>query len=134
MTITPRGIGLLTAGPVLLGAGFLFGYPELAVLGCAALVAVLLAMAYAMWRPVLDVTRRADPDRVMRGEDSRMTLTVRNASRLASRLRAATFIAYDRCGPTVVPVPVLRLRPGHDTGTEYPVPTHRRGVVTVGPL
>ena len=130
MSITPRGIGLLVTGPVLLIAGFLFGYPELTILGCAAAVAVLLAVGYAAWRPVLGVTRRADPDRVMRGEDSRMTLTVRNSS----RFRAATLIAYDRCGPTVVPVPVLRLRPGHDTVTEYPVPTHRRGIVTVGPL
>jgi uncharacterized protein (DUF58 family) len=130
MRITARGIGLLAAGPILLVAGFLFGYPELTVLGCAALVAVLLAVGYAAWRPTLGVRRRADPDRVMRGEDSRMTLTVRNTS----RLRAATLIAYDRCGSTVVPVPVLRLRPGHDTHTEYPVPTNRRGIVTVGPL
>ncbi|MGC9665654.1 DUF58 domain-containing protein [Planosporangium sp. 12N6] len=130
MRITARGVGLLAAGPVLLATGFGLGYPELAVLGCAALVAVLVAVAYALWRPVLAVTRRADPDRVMRGEDSRMTLTVRNGSRLL----AATLVAYDRCGPTVVAVPVLRLRPGNDTVTEYPVPTNRRGVVTIGPL
>jgi uncharacterized protein (DUF58 family) len=66
----------------------------------------------------------------MRGEDSRMTLTVRNASRVL----AATLIAYDRCGPATVPVPVLRLRPGRDTTTEYPVPTNRRGIVPIGPL
>jgi uncharacterized protein (DUF58 family) len=29
---------------------------------------------------------------------------------------------------------VLRLRPGQDCVTEYPVPTNRRGIVTVGPL
>ena len=45
------------------------------------------------------------PDESVTVEDSRMTLTVRNTS----RYRAATLIAYDRCGPTVVPVPVLRL-------------------------
>jgi uncharacterized protein (DUF58 family) len=54
--------------------------------------------------------------------------------RNSGRMRAATLIAYDRCGASVVPVPVLRLRPGHDTVTGYPVPTSRRGVVTVGPL
>ncbi|HEV7899903.1 MAG TPA: DUF58 domain-containing protein [Planosporangium sp.] len=130
MRITARGAALLAAGPVLLAVGFGFGYPELTVLGCAALVAVLFAVAYALWRPVLGVSRRADPDRVMRGEDSRMTLTVRNGSRLL----AATLVAQDRCGPTVVPVPVLRLRPGNDTVTEYPVPTSRRGIVAIGPL
>jgi uncharacterized protein (DUF58 family) len=66
----------------------------------------------------------------MRGEDSRMTLTVRNAN----RLRAATLVAYDRCGQNTVPVPVLQLRAGHDTTTGYPVPTDRRGIVTIGPL
>ncbi len=130
MTITARGVGLLVAGPLLLAAGFAFGYPELTVLGCAALLAALLAVGYAVLRPTLGVTRQAEPDRVMRGEDSRMRLTVRNAN----RLRAATLIAYDRCGPATVAVPVLRLRPGHDTTTEYPVPTNRRGIVTIGPL
>jgi uncharacterized protein (DUF58 family) len=130
MRITARGIGLLLAGPPLVVTGFLAGYPELVVLGCAAMLAVGLAAAYAAWRPALAVTRRADPDRVTRGESSRMTLTVRNTGRFGS----ATLIAHDRCGPTTVPVPVLRLRPGHDTVTEYPVPTTRRGVVPVGPL
>jgi uncharacterized protein (DUF58 family) len=130
MRITARGTALLIAGPPLLAAGFLSGYPELVVLGCAALLAVALAAAYAAWRPALAVTRRAEPDRVTRGEDSRMTLTVRNSGRFG----AATLIAHDRCGPTTVPVPVLRLRPGHDTVTGYPVPTTRRGVVPVGPL
>jgi uncharacterized protein (DUF58 family) len=128
--ITGRGIGLLVAGPLLLGGGYTFGYPELTVLGCAAVLAVLLAVAHAALRPSLGVTRRADPDRVMRGEDSQMTLTVRNANRRLS----ATLIAYDRCGPATVPVPVLRLPPGQDTTTGYPVPTDRRGIVTVGPL
>jgi uncharacterized protein (DUF58 family) len=130
MRLTPRGTGALLAGPALLGAGFAFGYPELAVLGCAALLAVGLAAGYVLLRPRLRVARTADPDRVMRGEPSRVTLTVANAG----RARPATLVAYDRCGATDVPVPLLRLRPGRDTVVEYPVPTDRRGVVEVGPL
>jgi len=130
MRISARGVGLLLAGAALLGAGFGFGYPELTVLGTAALCAAAFAVLYAAWRPRLGVTRSADPDRVMRGEASRVTLTVHNAS----RLRAATLIAYDRCGATSVPVPLVRLRPRHDTVTGYPVPTGRRGVVRIGPL
>src|SRR5205814_6432605 len=76
------------------------------------------------------VTRRADPDRVMRGEASRITLDVHNAS----RLRGATLVAYDRCGNTSVPVPLLNLRAGAATNVDYPVPTDRRGVVRIGPL
>ncbi len=130
MHVTARGVGLLVGGGALLGAGFGFGYPELTVLGTAALCAAGFAVLYAAWRPRLAVTRGADPDRVMRGEASRVTLTVHNAS----RLRVATLIAYDRCGALTVPVPLVRLRPRRDTTTGYPVPTDRRGVVRVGPL
>jgi uncharacterized protein (DUF58 family) len=130
MRVTARGVGLVVAGLVLLGTGFRLGYPELTVLGTAALCAVAFAVVYAAGRPRLGVTRHADPDRVMRGEACTVTLTVRNAS----RLRSATLIAYDRCGATTVPVPLVRLRPRHDTVTSYPVPTERRGVVRVGPL
>ena len=125
-----RGWGVLAGAVILLGAGFRFGYPDLALLGAAAAVAFACAVGFAWWRPRLIVDRVADPDRVARGEPARMTLTVRNTS----RLRAANLLATDRCGGTDVPVPLLRLRPGRDTTVDYPVPTYRRGVVPVGPL
>ncbi|GGS06131.1 hypothetical protein GCM10010169_58650 [Micromonospora fulviviridis] len=130
MGITARGVGLLVAAVVLLGAGFRYAYPELTVLGAAAGVAVGYALVTAAWRPRLTVERVADPDRVARGEPAAMVLTVRNTG----RLRAANLLAEDRCGGRLVPVPVLRLRPGRDTEVRYPVPTRRRGVVPVGPL
>lgn len=130
MRVTSRGIGLAVAAALGLGVGFVFGYPELAVLGAAALIAVGCAFAYAAWRPSLGVSRVADPDRVGRGESSTLTLTVHNTS----RVRAATMIAEDRCGRSAVPVPLLRLRPKRDTTVSYPVPTSRRGVVPIGPL
>lgn len=127
---TARGIGLLTAAVLLLGLGFTYGYPDLALLGAAAAIAVLAAVVFAVWRPRLGVTRVADPDRVGRGEPAGVTLTISNTS----RVRAATLVATDRCGATSVEVPLLRLRPGHDTVERYPVPTHRRGLVPIGPL
>ncbi|WP_330438293.1 DUF58 domain-containing protein [Micromonospora sp. NBC_00821] len=130
MGITARGVGLLVAAVVLLGVGFRFAYPELTLLGAAAGAAVGYAALVAAWRPRLTVTRRADPDRVARGEPASMTVTVRNTG----RLRSANLLAEDRCGQRTVPVPVLRLRPGRDTEVRYDVPTDRRGVVPVGPL
>ncbi|UFN92709.1 DUF58 domain-containing protein [Micromonospora aurantiaca] len=130
MGITARGIGLLVAALVLLGVGFRYAYPELTVLGAAAAVAVGYAAVNAAWRPRLSVERRADRDRVARGEPAAMELTVRNTG----RLRAANLVAEDRCAGALVPVPLLRLRPGRDTVVRYDVPTHRRGVVPVGPL
>jgi uncharacterized protein (DUF58 family) len=128
--ITARGAGLVMAAAALLGGGFAFGYPDLALLGAAAAVAVVCAVVFALWRPRLSVERTADPDRVARGEPATMTLTVHNTS----RVRAANLVATDRCGRDAVPVPLLRLRPGRDTTARYPVPTSRRGVVAVGPL
>ncbi|MFI6074047.1 DUF58 domain-containing protein [Actinoplanes sp. NPDC051343] len=120
----------MVAAVVLLWGGFAFGYPDLALLGAAAAVAVVCAVLFAFWRPTLGVDRVADPDRVARGEPAAMTLTVHNTS----RVRAANLVATDRCGPDAVAVPLLRLRPGKDTTATYPVPTTRRGVVAVGPL
>lgn len=128
--LTARCVGLLVAAVVLLGVGFRFAYPELTLLGAAAGIAVAYAALTAAWRPRLEVTRSADPDRVARGEAAMMTLTVRNAG----RLRAASLVAEDRCGDRSVPVPLLRLRPGRDSTVRYEVPTARRGVVPVGPL
>lgn len=130
LTIRGRGLGLLVAAIALFGAGLGLGYPELAVLGTASAVAMVFAAGYVAWRPRLAVMRIADPDRVTRGESSGVTLTVSNAS----RLRAATLMAYDRCGHDDVAVPLLRLRAGRETTVRYPVPTGRRGVVPVGPL
>jgi uncharacterized protein (DUF58 family) len=130
MTVTSRGIGLICAAVALLAVGFGFGYPELTVVGTAAVVAVGFALGYAAWRPRLDVVRTADPDRVMRGESSHVGLVVRNVS----RLRGATLVAFDRCGSALVPVPLLKLRAGAQTTADYPVPTDRRGVVRIGPL
>ncbi|KUL27704.1 DUF58 domain-containing protein [Actinoplanes awajinensis] len=128
--MTARGIGLVVAALALLTAGFTSGYPDLALLGAAGLVAAGCALVFAFWRPRLGVDRVAEPDRVARGEPARMRLTVHNTS----RLRAASLVATDRCGRTTVPVPLLRLRPGNDTTVEYPVPTDRRGIVPIGPL
>jgi uncharacterized protein (DUF58 family) len=132
--VTTRGYGVLVAGVVLFGAGHRFGYPELAVLGCAAVIAVAVALCFVAWRPRLEVVRTVDPDRVMRGEPSQVRLRIGNASRIFG----ASLIARDRCvtaaGSSAVPVPLLRLRRGRVSEVGYPVPTARRGLVRVGPL
>lgn len=130
MRVTSRGLGLLLCSLALLGSGFLLGYPELAVIGTTGAIAVAFALVYVAWRPRLQVLRAVEPDRLMRGEPCEVTLTVSNGS----RLRAATLIAYDRVGGISIPVPLLRLRAGKDTTVAYPVPTDRRGVITIGPL
>ncbi len=124
MRLTSRGYGLLVAGIALLVAGFFFGYPELAELGAAGMLAVAGALVFVAWRPELTVRRIADPDRLMRGEASQVTLHIANASRFFG----ASLVARDRMGVLgrpggSVPVPLVRLRPGRETSVSYPVPT-----------
>ncbi|GAA3456915.1 DUF58 domain-containing protein [Dactylosporangium matsuzakiense] len=130
MRLTARGAGLGGAAAVLLAAGLIFGYRHLVVLGTACVAALLFAGGYVWFRPRLTVARGVEPDRVMRGESSTVTLEVGNTS----RLRGATLIAHDRCGAASVAVPLLRLKAGGSTTAQYPVPTDRRGVVGIGPL
>lgn len=130
MILTSRGCGVLIGGAALLAAGYVGGYPELSVLGAVGVVALLCAGVYAAWWPRLEVSRRVDPDRVERGEDATMELTVR----ARGRFRPATLIAKDRCGDRELSVPLLRVRSGRVTEVTYPVPTQRRGVVPIGPL
>ncbi len=144
MRVTSRGYGLLAAGIALLGAGFGFGYPELAVLGCAAVVAVVGALIFVAWRPRLTIVRAADPDRVMRGESSNVELSISNASRFfGASLVARDRVAQRSVAPAslnspgligTVAVPLVRLRPGKTTEVSYPAPTRRRGVISIGPL
>src|SRR5262245_25542459 len=104
---------------MLLAAGFVFGYGELAVLGSAAIVAVFGALVFVAWRPRLTVVRHADPDRVHRGSTVEIHLQVANGGRLFG----ANLIARDRVGSVPVSVPLVRLRPGRTTRVSYPVPT-----------
>jgi uncharacterized protein (DUF58 family) len=130
MKITSRGLGFLIAGVVLSATGMLFDYPELAAIGVAALLAVALSLGAGLIRPRLTVAREVEPDRVMRGEPCRVSLDIGNARPWG----ALTVVGEDYCGPRVVPIPLVRLRPGRTTTVSYPVPTHRRGVVRLGPL
>src|SRR5262249_39180873 len=88
-------------------------------------------LVFVAWRPRLTVDRSVDPDRVMRGQHSRVTLQVANASRFFG----ASLVARDRLVPGgTVPLPLVRLRPGKVTAVAYAVPTRRRGVIDIGAL
>jgi uncharacterized protein (DUF58 family) len=130
MTITARGVGVLSVGAVLLAVGGVFGYPELGAVGAAGILAVAVSVTAGLVRPRLEVHRAVEPDRVMRGDPCAVTLHIRNDRSWG----ALTVIGEDRCGTRPVPVPLVRLRPGVATEVRYPVPTQRRGVVPLGPL
>jgi uncharacterized protein (DUF58 family) len=127
---TRSGIALLVAGVACLLAGYRLGYPQLDLLGCAAVLAVVLALAAVAWRPSLELSRDLSPTRVVRGEPAVCVLTVRNTGRLP----LPHAIVHDRLGERRVPVEVPFLHAGADATLTYRLDTTRRGVFEAGPL
>jgi uncharacterized protein (DUF58 family) len=135
MVLTGRGIGCTAGGAVLLGLAWALRYPELAAVGAGALLALALSFTAVAVPPHLSLRRHGSADRVMRGEPVEVVLEVTNLRRWG-RL---TVIGEDVCaGPgdrrRIVPIPLLRVRPGAVEPVRYAVPTDRRGVVRLGPL
>jgi uncharacterized protein (DUF58 family) len=132
---TRRGLTVGAAGVILAAAGLGLGYRELTVLGVVALVALAVALLWAGWPPRLDVTRTVDPDRVVRGDWCRAAVDLRSTARWRSQLvTGRERLGGAGFGDTEVAVPTVRLRAGASTPTWYRLPTHRRGVLDVGPL
>ncbi len=80
--LTRAGWGVLLAGGVALLGGWLFGLPELLVLGTTLLVLVGACAAMTMLTSLrLEVVRTLHPDRVHAGSASRVEVLVRNRGR-----------------------------------------------------
>ncbi|GLZ76034.1 hypothetical protein Afil01_08410 [Actinorhabdospora filicis] len=128
--VTGRGWGLAVSGALMFVLGYWLDYTEPATVGGAAVTAFVVALLVAGWRPKLTVTRSVEPERVERGQSCRVALSVRNDG----RFRAVSMVAYDSIDDVRVAVPLQRVRPRKEAVVEYDVPTHRRGVFTLGPL
>ena len=128
--LTPSGVGLLVVGLLFGVVGWALGYPELAVLSLAAVVAVALAFLAVVVPPRLSVERHVEPSRVPRGDLALGLVEVRNLGRRP----APAAVATDRVGALDVAVALPRLAGGGQRTTTYRLPTVRRGVVAVGPL
>ncbi len=128
--LSATGWGTLAAGVALTTVGYALGYGEAAALGVTCLLAVAVAVPWALPAPVLDAQRRIAPSRVSRGDPAEGVVTLTNTGGRTRRgLRAV-----DRCGDRDVPVDVPALRPGDAHELRYALPTAHRGRVPVGPL
>ena len=130
--LTRAGWGVLVAGGSALAGGWLFGLPELLVLGTALVVLVIVAaLATALTVLRLEVVRTLHPDRVHAGAASRVEVLVRNRG----RRRTPVLVLRDGVSGTIGAE--LLLAPLERNGrvrAAYRLPTRHRGVITVGPL
>jgi uncharacterized protein (DUF58 family) len=128
--LTTSGRAMVIAALALLGGGWALDWPELVLLGLAALAALVVAALWMTLSPELTVTREISPLRVTEGELSRGVIRVVNRS---SR-RSPPVLAVDHVGSRRVTVPLPSLAGGERSAAGYPLPTAHRGLYTVGPL
>ena len=127
--VKPLGWLVLVAGLVCLGAGLLAGWRELAVVGSACLLLLLLAAPFLYGRTRVAVTLALEPARIMAGGSVAAGVNVTN-------------LATGRIIPTILELPVGEsvhrygipaLSGGATHQESFTVRTERRGVIPVGP-
>lgn len=130
LTLTIRGWVTLAVGAATLAAGAWAHYPSLTGFGVA-LLAALVAALVSVGVPVpVQISRTVTPARVPRLGECTATIEVTNT---APRWSVAVS-GVDRVGEETIAFALPRLRAGRSTSTAVPIPTHRRGLITFGPL
>jgi uncharacterized protein (DUF58 family) len=128
--LTARGIGAVLLGVPLVALGLWWRYPGVAGFGIA-----LLALAVAGVASVLSRAQVA-PKRVVRPRTVQRLGVCTGIVELTgtSKRFPVWFDATDSVAGQVVAVDIPLLAPGQQVKVEYPIPTHTRGLLAVGPL
>ncbi|HEY8546632.1 MAG TPA: DUF58 domain-containing protein [Acidimicrobiales bacterium] len=130
--MTRQGWMVVWGGIALLAAGRLVGIDELYVFGAAALILVLLAVAYVhLIRLDLEVTRTVHPARVHAGQSSRVEIRLQNLRRQTTPLLRLRDPVSGTEGAELLVPPLDRAA---IAAASYRLPTERRGIHRVGPL
>jgi uncharacterized protein (DUF58 family) len=127
---TRSGWLVLAAGIATIVAGRIFAISELFVLGVGLVLLVALTTARTMGRTLRVAVRRVtEPARPVAGGNARVELIVHAAS--STPAIDLWEPVGDAGGASIRLAP---LRRGERAGAAYRLPTHQRGLVTVGPL
>jgi uncharacterized protein (DUF58 family) len=128
--VTRLGLGTLVLGAIFLGAGWFASWSSVFALGCGLLLLLLLAIAYVVRRPHLEIDRQIHPARVPKGEAAIVYLSLRNLGR--HTLRGTQ--AHQPYGSRLIETPLPNLLGGQSGIRTYRLPTARRGVFRIGPV
>lgn len=132
MRPTRAGFGLILTTVACAITGRILGLLELFVLATMGAAALILAAVYTSTvRLDLGVGRSATPARLRAGSPARVDLVLHNRARRSTPVIAAHDSVQDAQGAVLMLAPI---RPKGDARIAYRLPTHRRGVVKVGPL
>jgi uncharacterized protein (DUF58 family) len=128
--LTARGWGAALLGAVSAASGLWWRYPGLAGLGLALVVLVLAGVVSVLSRAQVAPRRTVRPRTVQRlGTCSGVVELTGTSKRFP-----VVFDATDEVAGEVVAVDIPLLAPGQKVKVEYPIPTHTRGLLRVGPL
>lgn len=127
--LTTTGWAVLGGSVVIAAAGWGLAHRELMVAATVGIVAIVCALPWGWLRYALEADRAIAPDPVMRDDAAEASLRVRRRSSWQP-----TLVVRDRIAGRVVETVVPRSRAGEPFAARYRVPTHRRGIVAVGPL
>jgi len=129
-TVTTRGWLVAGLAVALLGLGIGLRYPLVGGLGVALLVMLAAEVAAVVGHPDIVVRRVVKPAVVVRHEDCVATLSVTGRRhRGLARLEVS-----DTVDGALVPVPLSETARSETVSVPYPIPTPKRGLVTVGPV
>lgn len=128
--VTPLGWSILALVPLAFAIGYSLGWTELVVVAWAGLVLLAVAAAYLVGRGSFAVTLGAAHSRVVVGEPASGTVTIANPER--HRILGA--LVEVPVGEALAAVTMPSLARSAVFRHEFAVPTHRRGVVSVGPV
>lgn len=109
--------------------GWRLGWTELMVVAAACLIVLALALPFVIGRLALHMERTLEPQRVTTGEPAVGVLRITNNRKLPTGGR----IIEDHIDKRRFRLDIPSLGPGRTTEAVYPLPTERRGLVTVGP-
>jgi uncharacterized protein (DUF58 family) len=128
--LTRSGYTTAISAFVLLFAGALLGYPELAAVGLACVAALAMALVWRLLATDLAVSRTVEPRRVDEGASASSRLTVTNRR----RRRVPQITGYEVVGGAKIPICLPGLSGGQSVTTIQALPTHRRGKHVLAPL
>ncbi len=127
--VSGLGWTILAAGAICWVAGVRYGWTELLIIAAAAIVLLLACVVLALGRAQVDIRAEVEPRRVTVGEPATGHVLVRNVSK-APMLPLVVELPVGLSAARFVLPP---LRAGSEHEELFVVPTHRRGVIAVGP-
>ncbi|MEZ5186084.1 MAG: DUF58 domain-containing protein [Candidatus Nanopelagicales bacterium] len=128
--ISVRTKGLLISVPILVGLGFLLGYPAVVALAAAPLLVVAIGLFMVGRRPGGNLRRAVEPSQLTRGETATALITSVN-----TRVTPTGVVeALDRIGGQPVDLLIPPVPPRREVTVDYRFVPLKRGELHLGPV